>query len=186
MAWLLPWEVRPAELSWAPPAGTPPAGRACRVGGGTPGSLGAGGHAGRGWAVGRGLTRPSPVHLLSPSPACPDLTLVPSSPRPPGGGGGGGCCCHPPGRLSRLPSPPRDWPGRGQAATFSSPPPPPPCWPFAHRTGGPIAPQPPVGPAPALTRVGVGTGRVGPSVGGSGKRLFVGEAPVKGTWSSES
>ncbi|XP_023393647.1 dual specificity tyrosine-phosphorylation-regulated kinase 1B isoform X2 [Pteropus vampyrus] len=101
--------------------------------------------------AGRGLTRPSPVHLLSPSPACPGLTLVSSFPLPrrrrrlllsPTG---------PPVPLA-LPAALAGLAGPGQAAV-SSPLPLPPCWLLAHPTGGPTAPQPPVGPAPALTRV---------------------------------
>ncbi|XP_039710000.1 dual specificity tyrosine-phosphorylation-regulated kinase 1B isoform X2 [Pteropus medius] len=100
--------------------------------------------------AGRGLTRPSPVHLLSPSPACPGLTLVSSFPLPrrrrrlllsPTG---------PPVPLA-LPAALAGLAGPGQAAV-SSPLPLPPCWLLAHPTGGPTAPQPPVGPAPALTR----------------------------------
>lgn len=189
MARLLPWEVRPAGLVGPRPPGLHRPGRACRVGGGPPGSLGAGGRAGRGRAAGRGLARPplprppavpvprvprpDPRPLLSPPPwrrRWRRLLLSPTGPPVPLALTAAGLAR--PGR-----------PGRGQAATFSSPPPPPPppCWPFAHRIGGPIAPQPPVGPAPALTRVGVGAGREGP-----GKSLFVSEAPVKGTWSREA
>lgn len=125
---------------------------------------------GGGWLRGagpaeRGLTRPSPVHLLSPSPACPELTLVSSFSLP---------------RRRRLlllsstgPPVPLALPaaglaepaGPGQAAVSS-----PPCWLLAHPTGGLTAPQPPVGPAPALTRVGGG---------GCERRSWCGRAPAK-------
>lgn len=128
------------------------------MGGGTLRSPGAGDR-----GAGRGLTRPSPVHLLSPSPACPGLTHVPSSPRPrrrlllsPTG---------PPVPLALLAARLAGPAGPGQAAVSS---PPPPCWPFAHPTGGPTAPQPPVGPAPALTWVGGG---------GWERRSWCGRAP---------
>ena len=66
--------------------------------------------------------------------------------------------------------------GPGQAAVFS-PQTPPPCWPLAHPTGGPTAPQPPVG-APAPTRVGGGGWERGSWCGRAPrKRLFCGGAP---------
>jgi hypothetical protein len=112
MARLLPWEVRPAGLSWAPPAGTPLAG-AGLPGGGRDARV-----PGGGWPRGAGLGRRARVNPPLPRPPAVPFPRVPwSDPRPllspplPLGGSGGGCCCHPPGRLSRLPSPPRGWLG---------------------------------------------------------------------------
>lgn len=100
MAWLLPWEVRPAALIGAPPAGTPPAG-AGLPGGGRDARV-----PGGGWPRGAGLGRRARVNPPLPRP--PAVPLPPRVPRsdprpllspppPGGGGGGGGCCCHPPG-----------------------------------------------------------------------------------------
>lgn len=77
MAWLLPWEVRPAELSWAPPAGTPPAG-AGLPGGGRDARV-----PGGGWPRGAGLGRRARVNPPLPRPPAVPFPRVPrSDPRP--------------------------------------------------------------------------------------------------------
>lgn len=70
-----------AKFGPAPPAWAPQAGAGLQ-GGGRDAGVPWGGWLRWAGPAGRGLTRPSPVHLLSPSPACPGLTLVSFSPRP--------------------------------------------------------------------------------------------------------
>lgn len=73
MARLLPWQVLTAKLSSAqraPPAGAPPTGAGLQ-GGGRDAWVPRGGWLRGAGPAGRGLTRPSPVHLLFPFPRVP-------------------------------------------------------------------------------------------------------------------